>query len=70
MPDGLFGPRPPQVANERTLAGGGQFLAWCAAGGLALRQIAPLHVVGLQRERRGFWVGEPSNRRPLPPTGV
>ena len=54
MPDGLLGPRTPQVANERTLAGGGQFLAWCAAGGLALRQIAPLHVVGLQPRTQGF----------------
>ena len=45
------------VANARTRAAyaraAGQFLAWCAARGLALRQIAPLHVAAYIRTHPG-----------------
>ena len=45
------------VANARTRAAYaravGQFLAWCAARGLALRQIAPLHVAAYIRTHPG-----------------
>ena len=45
------------VANDRTPAAyaqaAGPFLAWCAARGLALRQIAPLHVAAYIRTHPG-----------------
>ena len=45
------------VANARTRAAyaraAGQFLAWCATRGLALRQIAPLHVAAYIRTHPG-----------------
>jgi site-specific recombinase XerD len=46
-----------QLANDHTRAAyaraAGQFLGWCAARGLALRQIAPLHVAAYIRTHRG-----------------
>ena len=46
-----------RIANERTRAAYGravgQFLAWCEARGLALRQIAPLHVAAYIRTHPG-----------------
>ena len=46
-----------QIANARTRAAygraAGQFLAWCAARGLGLRQIAPLHVAAYIRTHPG-----------------
>ena len=46
-----------QIANDRTRAAyaqaAGQFLGWCAAHGLALRTLAPLHVAAYIRTHRG-----------------
>jgi site-specific recombinase XerC len=46
-----------QIANDRTRAAyaqaAGQFLAWCAARGLSLRTLAPLHVAAYIRTHRG-----------------
>ena len=45
------------IANERTRAAcgraAGRFLAWCAARGLSLRAIAPLHVAAYIRTHPG-----------------
>ena len=44
------------ISNERTRAAYGravgQFLSWCAARGLGLRAIAPLHVAGSGKMKR------------------
>ena len=46
-----------QIANERTRAAyaraAGRFLSWCAARGLGLREIAPLHVAAYIRTHPG-----------------
>ena len=45
-----------RIANRRTRAAYGravgQFLAWCAARGLALAAVAPLHVAGNGKQKR------------------
>ena len=60
-----------QVANARTRAAyaraAGRFLSWCAARGLGLRAIAPLHVAAYIRTAPASPLWSPRASVPAPP---